>query len=332
MLAILVAVIGLNKPSTRLRMLPLVDRLRARGHTVELIEIPRSLSGRVRLLRRAAAADAVVLQKKLFPPFYVGLLKRANPILIFDVDDAVMFHEIERGEPVAGEFFRRFCAIAAASRCVATGNDYLADFARAAREHDDVTVLPTPIDTRALPSKTGCGDGSEIVVGWVGTKGNLRQLAPLAGALRAATAVSPGLRLRLVADAGLELSGIAVEHHPWQAATETAELHGFDIGIMPLEDSLWNRGKGGYKLLQYMAAGLPAIASPVGINREIVQNGENGFLATTVDDWRDRLIALASDAALRRNIGSAARMTVETRYSLDAYLARYVALIEGASG
>lgn len=333
--SILVAVIGLNKPSTRLRMLPLVEHLRVRGHRVELIEIPRSLGGRLRLLRRAASADIVVLQKKLFPPFYVGLLRRANPALIFDVDDAVMFHEIERGEPLAGEFFRRFCAIAAASRHVVTGNGYLAEFARAARAGADaggVAVLPTPVDMRAVPCKPTHGDADDgrIVVGWIGTKGNLRQLSPLADVLRAATAAVPGLCLHLVADAGLELPGVAVEHRPWRAETETSELHGFDIGLMPLEDNLWNRGKGGYKLLQYMTAGLPAVASPVGINRDIVRDGENGFLAASVADWRDRLIALARDTALRRRIGLAARATVAARYSLDDYLARYVALIEEA--
>lgn len=330
---ILVAVIGLNKPSTRLRMLPLVERLRARGHRVELSEIPRSLGGRLRLLRRAASADIVVLQKKLFPSFYVGLLRRANPALIFDVDDAVMFHEIERGEPLAGEFFRRFCAIAAASRHVVTGNGYLAEFARAARAGADaggVAVLPTPVDTRAVPCKPTHGDADDgrIVVGWIGTKGNLWQLSPLADVLRAATAAVPGLCLRLVADAGLELPGVAVEHRPWRAETETSELHGFDIGIMPLGDSLWNRGKGGYKLLQYMAAGLPAIASPVGINAAIVRHGDNGLLAANEDDWRNAFLTLAADSGLRRRIGQAARVSVEKEYALHVFLDRYVTLIE----
>jgi glycosyltransferase involved in cell wall biosynthesis len=98
---------------------------------------------------------------------------------------------------------------------------------------------------------------------------------------------------------------------------------------MPLEDSLWNRGKGGYKLLQYMAAGLPAVASPVGINADIMRTGENGFLARSEADWLNSLLALAQDGELRQRIGHAARTTIETSYSLDSYLERYGTLIEG---
>jgi glycosyltransferase involved in cell wall biosynthesis len=314
-----------------LRMLPVGDCLRQRGHVVSLVEVPRSTTGRLGLLRMAAAHDLVVLQKKLFPAAFVALLRLANPKIIFDVDDAVMFHELERGEAITGNFFRRFSAISAASRVVVTGNAYIADFARAARDQgsSDVAVLPTPIDTHSLVAKTAYSQNDGLVIGWMGTKGNLHQLKPLSAVLSNLQGLVPGLCLRIVADRGIDLPGVNIETKPWRAAEEADDLRGFDIGIMPLEDSLWNRGKGGYKLLQYMAAGLPAVASPVGINADIVRTGENGFLARSEADWLNSLLALARDSELRQRIGCAARETIETSYSLEGYLERYGALIEG---
>lgn len=330
MASVLFITLAAAKPSTRLRMLPVGEYLRQRGHAVSLVELPRSAIGRLGLLQRARRNDAVVLQKKLFPVPYVALLRRANPNLIFDVDDAVMFHELERGEAVTGKFFRRFAAIAAASRVVVAGNAYLAEFARAARNKDDgsVAVLPTPIDTRHLFAKTEYGQGEGLIIGWMGTKGNLHQLKPLSSAFRALQTRIPGLRLRIVADRGIDLPGVVVETKPWSAGEEANDLRSFDIGIMPLEDNLWNRGKGGYKLLQYMAAGLPAVASPVGINADIVHAGENGFLARNEAEWHHTLLTLAADTELRRRIGEAARATIEDAYSLDGYIERYGMLIE----
>lgn len=330
MVSILIVLLGAKKPSTRLRILPLADRLRQRGWKVTTWEISNSLFSRAGLLHAAGHHDVVLLQKKLFPAVFVTLLRRTNPNLIFDVDDAVMFHELERGEVVTGNFFRRFAAIAAASRVVVTGNAYLAEFASAARGMDQraVTILPTPIDTSALAAKT-CYDSLDgPVIGWMGTKGNLHQLKPLAPLLCDLQAQIPTLRLRVLADRGLELPGVNIDNKPWTAAGEADDLRNFDIGIMPLEDNLWNRGKGGFKLLQYMAAGLPAIASPVGINADIVRHGENGFLARTEAEWHDTLLTLARDHGLRQRIGLAARTTIEESYSLAGYLDRYCNLIE----
>lgn len=325
-------ILGKAKPSTRLRMLPLAARMRERGHEVVVTEVSSSLSDRLGLLRTAACHDVVVLQKKLFPAAYVALLTRSNPRLVFDLDDAVMFHELERGQPVTGKYFQRFAAVSAASRIVVSGNAFLADFARACRPGQDagaVHELPTPIDTGCLQAKAEYAQQDGFTIGWIGTKGNLRQLQDLAAPLREVQEELPGCRLRVVADEGIDLPGVRVETKAWRAAEEQQDLHGFDVGIMPLADSLWNRGKGGYKLLQYMAAGLPAVASPVGINGEIIRHGENGYLASDADGWRDQLLLLARQPDLRSRIGRAARATIERDYSQESYLRRYVALLEG---
>jgi len=323
--------IGKTKPSARLRILPLASRMQELGHQVSLTEAPHTLGGRMHMLAEATRHDVVVLQKKLFPLPYLFLLQKANRNLIFDVDDAVMFHELERSQPIAGNFFRRFAKTAALSCCVVTGNAYLADFARAARTERDrcnVYELPTPIDTDRLHAKTQYAQQQGFTIGWLGTKGNLKQLVKLAEPLRAVQKEAPDSRLLIVADASIDLPGVHVEYTPWRAQDEQKLLQSFDVGIMPLEDTLWNRGKGGYKLLQYMAAGLPAIASPVGINEEIVADGKNGFLASHPETWRARLLELACSLELRQCIGQAARATVLERYSLSAYLEKYCRIIE----
>lgn len=331
MARILLVVLDSAKPSTRLRMLPLAEALRQTGHGVTLCNVPSSSTGRLRLLAAARRHDCIVLQKKLFPASYSRLLVKINPRVIFDVDDAVMFHEIERGEIVRGKFFARFMAIAAVSRQIVTGNRFLAEFASAARPANDtgVAVMPTPVDTVRLPAKSSYTSSPRITIGWIGTKGNLQQLLPLSGTLSELAQEFPQMQLRIVADASIEIPGVPVDFKPWRAEEEITNLHGFDIGIMPLADTLWSQGKGGYKLLQYMAAGLPAVASPVGINNDILRHDENGLLATTPAAWHACLRDLLVNAALRERLGRAARKTVENGYSLDEYLRRYVTLIEG---
>lgn len=330
MARILVVILGEKKPSSRLRILPLVDALRRRGHLVSLTECPQSAMGRLKLLRSAREHDLLLLQKKLFPSAYMALLKRANARLVFDVDDAIMFHEVERGEPLSGRYFQRFCVAASVSKVVVTGNRYLAEFAAAAKTQakQGVHVLPTPIDTERLRVKNDQPQRKEIVVGWLGTKGNLAQLSPLRDVLRQLAQRHSGLRVRLITDGEIALPGVACEIKPWRADEEEADLHSFDIGIMPLDDNLWNRGKGGYKLLQYMAAGLSVVASPVGINAEIITHGANGLLAASAEEWLVCLDHLCSNPNLRKQLGKAGRATVEARFSLTAYLDRYLALLE----
>jgi hypothetical protein len=134
----------------------------------------------------------------------------------------------------------------------------------------------------------------------------------------------------VVADASPEPSAIPVEFVPWRLEREGDDLVGFDIGVMPLDDTAWSRGKCGFKLLQYMAAGLPAIASPVGVNRSIIRHGENGFLAETPAEWGAALARLIEDPSLRARLGQAARRTVEMEYSLARCSDAFVAVLRDA--
>ncbi|MHC1743010.1 MAG: glycosyltransferase [Syntrophobacteraceae bacterium] len=333
---ILFFIIGIDKPSSRKRILDSVPFLESRGHAVTVREFPKGIAGRIAMIAEMRRYDLVVVQKKLLRPFQMFLMKRFNPMILFDLDDAVMFHEIERGEVVTGKFFRRFVTMAAGCKGVIAGNGYLAELARAARvrpgiEDDGVLVLPTPVNTSMLLARPMGNRSERVVIGWVGTRGNLRHLRRIAGALRTVRERHDGtidVLVKVVSDAKPELPGIRLEYKPWSAADEAADLQSFDIGVMPLADDLWTRGKGGYKLLQYMAAGAAAIASPVGINREIVQHGENGLLAADEHQWTNALDRLIADASLRERLAGAARETVERHYSLESYNQRLAAFLE----
>lgn len=326
-------IIGFHKPSSKKRILDSCEYLESRGHRVQVLEIPTRFLERLTLLTKVRPYDLVVIQKKLFGPVQLRALKFVNRNLVFDMDDAVMFHEIERREPVTGKFFTRFASTAAQCRGVIAGNGYLAEFARVARgewqqESSSILVLPTPIDTRAIVPKVHEPRDGGLRIGWIGTRGNLEHLKTIARPLESVLRSIPGSRLKVVSDAEPRMAGVPLEYKVWRAEDEAADLHSFDVGVMPLMDNLWTRGKGGFKLLQYMAAGVPAVASPVGINREILRHGENGFLAGDDAQWEAALRQLLNDFELRRRMGLAGRATVERSYALDEYNCRLAAFLE----
>jgi len=175
--------------------------------------------------------------------------------------------------------------------------------------------LPTVIDlnrydVRSLP------DSAIITIGWIGTPSTAKYLTLIKDALKEVYAACQ-IRIIIVGLSDLFLEGVPLEFRKWSEETEVNDIQQFDIGIMPLSDDPWSRGKCGYKLTQYMACAKPVIASPVGINSKIVQHGYNGFLATTKSEWIAALTALIKDGELRKKMGLVGRYQVEQEYSLQ---------------
>ena len=305
---------GRNTPSSRLRVWSHLPTLRAAGFRVDVCDVPRGPLARLARLGSLARYDVVVIQKKLFRKAELGLVSRKAGRLVYDFDDAVIVGPFGAGpDPVRT---RRFDATLARCHLVIAGNEYLASQASA---HPRVRVLPTGVDLASYRLKRS-GDlgsaGRRLVVGWIGTAGNLRCLDPLRPVLKRLVDEGVPLRLKVVCDRTLDWDDVPIDYAPWTIETESDQLVSFDIGIMPLDDGPWTRGKCGFKLLQYMASGLPAVASPVGVNRAIIDDGVSGFLADSDAAWGDALSRLARDAGLRARVGAAARRTVEERYSL----------------
>ncbi|MCO6417321.1 glycosyltransferase family 4 protein [Siccirubricoccus sp. KC 17139] len=170
------------------------------------------------------------------------------------------------------------------------------------------------------------------MIGWIGTPRNTSYLQAIWPGLAEAARRNPALRYCFVGAEPFETEGVPVEFRPWTLAGEITDIQGFDIGIMPLPDDPQTRGKCGFKIIEYMACGLPAVASPVGANREVLRHGETGLLATTPEEWAEALHLLAGDAALRRAMGEAGRARAVAGYSLAAMTPRFIATIEAAAG
>ncbi len=290
--------------------------------------IAAAYGARVRRLLGGRRYDVVWVEKELFPwlPARADLaLARRARALVVDYDDAI-FHRYDahpRGW-VRRLFGRKIDRVMAAADLVVVGNDYLGDRARSAGARR-IEILPTVVDTaRYVPAPSG-RDG--FTVGWIGTPRTSRYLAAVAPALAAAK-----VRVLLVGAAEDALAELDVERRPWTEDAEVELLQSIDAGIMPLPDEPFERGKCGYKLIQYMACGKPVVATPVGVNREIVADGANGFLAESEGEWRGALERLAGDADLRAELGANGRRLVEERYSLAATRARLAALLREAAG
>ncbi|MDB5797078.1 MAG: hypothetical protein JWP36_980 [Paucimonas sp.] len=286
---------------------------------------------RIVQLRRARQYDLVVIEKEIFPylPAWTEqwLATCGTPVLV-DYDDAI-FHRYDRpGNPLLRVLRGKIDTVMASASTVVCGNDYLAAHARAAGAAD-VVVIPTAVDL-ARYRPTPAPARRKCVVGWIGTPKTVGYLAQVLPALRMAAKLLP-LRL-VVVGASIPAPGVEVECRPWSEDTEAADIASIDVGIMPLPDAPWERGKCAYKLIQYMACARPVVASPVGANLSVVEEGGNGYLAANPLQWRDALLRLASDSALRQHMGRSGRLMVESRYCLARTAPLYIRACMQAAG
>jgi glycosyltransferase involved in cell wall biosynthesis len=279
--------------------------------------VTRNLGRRLSTINKARQYDLVYILREaalLGPPVFERLLYQQRVPFVFDFDDAIFvsYRSPSNGYLSYLKFASKTKTICRLASHVMVGNPYLADYAR--QVNDNVTVIPTTIDTekyRVPPPTSGSGP---IVIGWTGSYSTVQHLDTLRGALKK-LAETEKFRLRVIGTPAYELSPLEVDAMPWRAATELEDLCAIDIGVMPLPDDNWSKGKCGLKALQFMALGIPTICSPVGVNTDIIQDNENGFLAGTEAEWVEKLTALLRSAELRRRLGDAGRATVEQQYS-----------------
>jgi glycosyltransferase involved in cell wall biosynthesis len=320
---------GLEQPSYRHRMRSLIEPLSAAGWQVRAEQLPSGRYGlrvweRRQLLRWA---DVTVLHQIKLSAIEARLFARFSHRRVFDVDDAIYVRKPRRLGDLPDESPWRKQKFAATCRwvdAVAAGNDVLAGVARASAK--EIVVLPTSIDTATYqPSFAGLEDAPTIA--WIGSPENLIYLDMIRPALARLSKRHPTLRLRVICSEFPNWSDVIIERVPWSSATEAHALAGAHIGVMPLTDDAWSRGKCAFKLLQYMAAALPCVASPVGANTEAVLDGVTGFHAANVDEWQRSLEQLLVSPSLRARLGAEGRAHVEERYSMRNYRSNYLALL-----
>lgn len=328
---------GPRTPTTRYRILPYLPHLRRLGFECDVAHsFPEKYDHfrwlgwrgsrwlkqtvRRRHLARAGRYDVIVLEREIFdePEWELEREFRSQvPRFILDLDDAIFLRYPEK--------FRELVLM---SDQVLAGNPNL--FAKCRELNPDVSLLPTTIEPADYPAASSVGSDPPII-GWIGTPSGLDYVREIAPALRAA---GPDVRVRVVCDpartqAALGNLGLNLEVVPWNPRTAHHEISRFTIGIMPLPDGDWERYKCGFKLLQCMACGLPSVASPVGVNADIIQPGVNGLAASTLQEWTSALQQLSSDPALRIRLGAAARESVVRRFALEQHLPTLVQALRG---
>lgn len=276
---------------------------------------------------RAGRFDVAVIQRDLFPfgpPWLERLLAARNARLVYDTDDATYlrpgftpntpFQRLRR--------FDKVIDVVTRARWVSAATQPIADWARG--YNSNVSVVPMAVNlaeyehARARAQAERSDDSGRVVIGWAGTAGGLRYLAALAPAVRELSA-RHDLVVRVISGGyrGVCLPGVAVEAHPWRPSRGLADMARFDIGVVPLDDTPFERAKFPFKLLQYLALGVPSVSARVGMAASLIRAGDNGLLAGSADEWREQLEALIVDRRLRQRLAAAGRETVAARYSIE---------------
>ena len=297
---------------------------------VSLPAVMRGYFRRVGHLLKQGCYDVAWVQGEL-NPLLPGWLDRSLLRLpyVYDFDDAFYLKYAQRGgmaERLLGDKFGQFIAGATVT---AAGNEVLARYA--AQYCDDIRIVPTVVDhERYLPANLERKEGGIFNVGWIGSPSSIRCLKVVEAPLQALALEGP-VRLTVVGGVAPSIPGVEVVNLPWSEASEVAQIREFDVGIMPLEDEPWTRGKCAFKLIQYMACGVPAIASPVGANREVLADGV-GLLAENDAQWLQMLRQVRDDLDAARQMGQRGRARVRDAYSLVSQMDGYAQLLRDAAG
>jgi glycosyltransferase involved in cell wall biosynthesis/ubiquinone/menaquinone biosynthesis C-methylase UbiE len=319
-------------------MSPLLDdnylRFKFSTGKFKFLTVARGYFHRLKELTKVKNYDVVVLHYELFPyfpAFFEWLLDLLKVNYIYDFDDAI-FHQYDANHNPLIRFLlkRKIEKVIRHSRAVLAGNQYLASYAQ--KVANRITIVPTVVDP--IVYEPGCvlelkeDPTKPFTIGWIGSPSTVTYVKEKAPALRR-FCLKHNAQLVLVGSGPIDIPGVPVIIRDWSEETELEEIRKFDVGIMPLTDDPWSRGKCGFKLIQYMICGLPVVASPVGVNRELVEHGKSGYLATSDAEWEYALEALYQSSSTRREMGVLGREKVIKNYSIQVYAPKVAEILRG---
>jgi glycosyltransferase involved in cell wall biosynthesis len=307
-------------PSSRVRVLDLLPVLRKNGIEPDIEILPDSFWKRWKLFRKAKDYPVTVLQKRLLSIFDFRELRKNAKRLVFDFDDAI-YHRNASCSPEPSDYESstrrgKFRRTVAGSDLIIAANSVLAGKVREFNGAVPVEIIPSSVDVNAFTPKMDYNLSSPPVIGWIGTKSTLRYLALISSAFTELHSKRDFV-LRIISNEPYVQAGINIEFVKWSLESQNTELGKFDIGIMPLSADPFSDGKASYKLLQYLAAGLPSVSSPVGMNSEVAGKGEFSLTASDSGEFTAQMLKLIDSCDLRRDLGMKGRKLVERNYGLE---------------
>ena len=285
-----------------------LDTLRAGGIECDVVKLPTGFLARRKLFGHAARYEGIFLQKKTLNIFDAFFLRKYSKKIIYDFDDAIMYSD-KNSEIPSRKRLRSFRRTAKLADTIIAGNSYLAGLAE--KHNPNTNILPTGLDTKVYKVKKNPERDNKIRLVWIGSKATLMYLAEIRPALEKIGSQFDNVILRIICDEFFDLQNMPVEKCCWTAQTEVRDLITSDIGLSPLPDNKFTRGKCGFKILQYFSAGLPVVASPVGVNVDFVGDMSAGFFASDGSEWIEAIAKLIKNPELRAKMGERGAMIAE---------------------
>ena len=317
---------GFSVAASRYRVLQYIPFLKAEGTDTTVSLYPRSFKENFQFFKTLPQYDIVFLQRKRFNQPRLGLLRKRAKRIVYDFDDSVMYRNSKAKDPISATRRRRFVQMIKNSDFVIAGNEFLKN--EVLPFNPNVEVIPSTIDQERYDLKTYSARQERVTLGWIGDHGSIHYLEKMRPIFERVGERYSHVDLKIVCDTFFDCDRIKVIKKSWSSEEEIADLQSFDIGVMPLMDDPWSWGKCGLKIIQYQGVGVPVVCTPVGVNRDLVEDGANGFYAMTPAEWEEKLSFLIENPQLREQMGREGRKRVLEKYSYQACAPRLFSLLD----
>jgi glycosyltransferase involved in cell wall biosynthesis len=316
---------GFSVAASRYRVLQYIPYLESKGVETKVILYPRTLKENFQFFNELSQYDIVFLQRKRFNQPRLGLLRRRAKRILYDFDDSVMYRNSKAKDPISSTRRRRFVQMVKNSDFIIAGNEFLRS--QVLPFNQNVEVIPTAINQERYDLRTYSVRQERVTLGWIGDHGSIHYLEKMRPIFERVGERYPHVELKIVCDTFFDCDRIKVIKKNWSSEEEVADLQGFDIGLMPLVDDPWSWGKCGLKIIQYQGVGIPVVCTPVGINKDLVEDGSNGFWAMTPEEWEEKLSLLIENPGLREQMGREGRKRVLRNYTYEACAPRLFSVL-----
>jgi glycosyltransferase involved in cell wall biosynthesis len=317
---------GQEVAASRYRVLQYFPYLKSRGVETKAMTYPGTPWELYQFFRNLPDYDCLFLQRKRFHEPLLSLLRKRAHKIVYDFDDSVMYRNSKAASPYSATRQRRFATMVRVSDYVIAGNDFLRQ--QAAQFTSNVITIPTAIDQSRYMVKNYNQKKEKVTIGWIGDHGSIHYLEKMRPVFEKLGKKYPHIVLEIICYIFFDCENIPVIKRPWSQEHEIEYLHELDIGVMPLAVDPWSEGKCGLKILQYFGVGVPTVCTPVGVNKDVVRDGFNGYFASSPEQWVETLSLLIEDSEKRKIMGMRGREIVFQSFSLDACAPRFYDVLQ----